>query len=476
MRPTRLLPLACLLVATLNAAAFGTTGLPYADAEDAERQMIDRMLGSDHWPFRVFALLRLERYRGEDVGGLVAGKLGDEAWAVRTFAVRTAARLGHAPAPEAFASETDGRVVRAALRHGIRLPPNRITPGIRALLATPALDELLLGVELAALTDIEALRTNARGRVTRLIRNMDDAVAIRVSRPLARGLGVTGPHPATRDEWHAWMRGRTPDTLLAPPPAPGVAPPAGNAVAELEPEAFSRLIGYLDALRQRDLDLAIAMDSTASMVPMINATRAGVESLILFLDHISRTLRLGFVAYRDHDNPPVWEGHPFTSDVDSIREFLFGIRITGGADLPEAVLDGLTACGQLDWNRDATREIILVGDARPHEDDEYKLTGLLESYASAGVTVHAVHVPQQPNPDYLARLDRPRAVRYRQEIAEHNLRTEEAFAAIARLGGGERVQLTDATELVPAIMHLTIEETWWSVFDAFYAMYLDLCR
>ena len=34
----------------------------------------------------------------------------------------------------------------------------------------------------------------------------------------------------------------------------------------------------------------------------------------------------------------------------------------------------------------------------------------------------------------------------------------------------------EAEQLVPAIMHLTIEESWWPPFDEFYAAYLELCR
>ena len=47
---------------------------------------------------------------------------------------------------------------------------------------------------------------------------------------------------------------------------------------------------------------------------------------------------------------------------------------------------------------------------------------------------------------------------------------------IARRGGGESTTLNAAGDLVPAIMHLTIEEAWWPAFDEFYALYLELCR
>ena len=53
----------------------------------------------------------------------------------------------------------------------------------------------------------------------------------------------------------------------------------------------------------------------------------------------------------------------------------------------------------------------------------------------------------------------------------------DAVLAVAReQGGGQPTSLTDATQLVPAVMRFTIEQAWWSVFDAFYELYVDTCR
>jgi len=211
------------------------------------------------------------------------------------------------------------------------------------------------------------------------------------------------------------------------------------------------------------------------MLPMINEARAGVESLILFLDDLARTMRLALVAYRDHDNLPVWEGEAFTTDVARIRGFLYRIRITGGWDLPEAVLEGLTACGQLKWSREAERQIVLVGDARPHDEDDYKISSLLDAFRQADVRVNTVHVPMQLSPAHWRLPPEQRAER-EAEIADHNALTATAFAEIAERGGGEHVTLDRAADLVPSIMHLSIETPWRPAFDEFYALYMDLCR
>ena len=233
-------------------------------------------------------------------------------------------------------------------------------------------------------------------------------------------------------------------------------------------DTFARLVDYLDALRQRDLDLVIVMDATSSMIPMINEARVGVDGLILFLNDISKTMRLAFVAYRDHDNKPVWEGHRFTVEVVAIRNFLFNLRITGGADLPEAVLEGLTACGSLNWNPYAARQIILVGDARPHDEDVYKVLNLVETYRNEGITVHAVHVPME-----IADFAPPQR---RASVQQHNAMTATAFEDIATHGGGQKVTLSGTDQLVPSIMHTTLQEAWWPTFDEFYDLYLQLCR
>jgi hypothetical protein len=44
------------------------------------------------------------------------------------------------------------------------------------------------------------------------------------------------------------------------------------------------------------------------------------------------------------------------------------------------------------------------------------------------------------------------------------------------IGSSWQLLRIHADELVPAVMHLTIEEAWWPVFDEFYEVYVTLCR
>jgi len=197
---------------------------------------------------------------------------------------------------------------------------------------------------------------------------------------------------------------------------------------------------------------------------------------VQFMSDITRTLRLGFVAYRDHDNPPVWQGHPFTTDVASIRDFLFNLSTQGGADYPEAVYDGLAACGEMRWNRAAARQIILVGDAPPHDKDFEKLETLLHHYSDTEIIVHAIHVPQKRDPRWMRAVSPQQAEEDRRFLSQYNSNTAKVFSDMVQVGGGEFAFINESEELVPAVMHFTIDKNWWHVFDAFYALYLEMCR
>lgn len=489
-----LLPLLLLLLglaagAERSVAAPGSddaaAGAPdWTSATELDRRLVTRLLEGDHWPMRVFALLRLERYDGAEITGMLDAALADESWQVRVFALRARHRRGLPPPAEALAEEADARVIRMLLRCGGSMEAERLRRGARTLMRTRRLDELLLGLEVAAASDDAELRSEATRRADVLVKNVDAATLIRASERIARILGADrgpGPTPKTMEEWQAWYAARGAKVELAPPasgPEPLRRGAGGNEpfVATLPDEAFARLLDYLDFLSQRDLQLAVAMDATASMTPMVDEARAGIEDLMVFLNDLARSMELGFVAYRDHDNPPAVEIHRFTGDVDAVRDFLFDVRITGGADLPEAVLDGLEACRGLGWRPEAVRRIIVVGDARPHERDLYAITNLLEEARHKGVDVDLVHVPQRVDDATTRGLPPARAAEWRRAIEEHNERTARDFDAMATASGGRLVTLEEARELVPAIMGLALEPEWRRAFDEFYALYLRCCR
>ncbi len=455
----------------------GRQHAPWSDVTPDLQEHMASLLKDANWPIRVFGILRLERYSGSEPQRLIREAVVDKDWQVRCFALRAAARMNIVIEPAALSDETDPKVLRAALREGIALPAEQIKPHAMRLLKTRGIEELVLGLELAACCDVEEVRLEAQKRAVRLIKNMDDSVALLISRRLALVVGLARPHENAR-EWRAWLdsKGGTVTLATADSMRRAFSRAATPLITGMDDDAFTRLLDYLSSLKQRDLDLVIVMDATASMIPMVNQARAGVDSLILFMGDISKQMRLAFVAYRDHDNEPVWDGHPFTTDITSIRKYLFELRITGGADYPEAVLEGLTATGKLGWNPKAEREVVLVGDAPPHDEDMYQVRELLSSMRDSGVTVHSVHVPMEYPEGMYERLPPPEAEERRQWLQDYNASTARTFQEIAETGGGEMTELKGAETLVPAIMHFTIEEGWWSAFDEFYAVYREMCR
>jgi len=478
IRDVRLIPLIVTLwIATIATIATGQSSITPEDIPETlpapERMALTALMTSEHWTFQVFGLLRLERFDRGVSGPIIRRCASSSHWQVRCFAIRQAHRAGVEFSPDLYLEEEHPRVVRTALRFGIPIDRDRMIRGARRLMETPRLDELLLGLEIAQASDDDGLRDEATKRLRRLLENFDPLTAVIASRRLALLIGIH-PAPTTREDWRLWAAERAGPIELAPASwarfRAAQDPP--SRVSELESESLLRLRDYLGALRQQPLDVAIVMDTTSSMIPMINQTRAEVDHFIVFLSDIARRVRLAFIAYRDHDNPPIWEGIELTDDVDTVRGFLREVKITGGRDLPEAVFEGLAATLRLRWDETATKQVVLVGDARPHDDDAYKIFEVLDTLGGAGITVHSVHIDMEIPIDVGRRLTEAQ----RREYAEHNTRTEAAFAEIATRGGGDAAKLGAADRLVPAIMHLTLHEQWWPIFDEFYDQYLILCR
>ncbi|MGI9014946.1 MAG: vWA domain-containing protein [Phycisphaerales bacterium] len=434
------------------------------------------MLTSDDWAYRAVALMRLARFEGEGVAQLANNALSDAAWQVRCFAIATAHQQGLTIAPEQFTNEDDARVLRTAVRFGYNVPEETLNAATTRLLRMRTVDALLLGIELGAASPSEGIRADASKRTGRLIANMSPQIAAMISRRLARVLQLDRA-PATLIEWQRWAASQPRDYQLPRPQLRDQAQPSLIALADAE--TFLQLRDYLGSLRQRDLEMVIVLDATNSMTPVIDAVKADVDALMLFLTDISSTMRLGLLAFRDHDNPGrLVEAHQFSTDLESLRNFLFGLATPGGATFPEAVLDGLAACRKFEWADAAEREIILIGDAPPHDKDGSEVRSLLEWYVQQGLSVHAVHVPMQWPNGYLASLTPTERNEREFWLSQYNINTRAVFADIALIGGGHLVELTDSSQntLVRSIMKLTIQPDFWPYFDAFYDVYLELCR
>jgi Mg-chelatase subunit ChlD len=119
------------------------------------------------------------------------------------------------------------------------------------------------------------------------------------------------------------------------------------------------------------LDLVFVVDNTGSMGPYINVAKSKILEIIRTIkkEELCHSLRVGLVPYRDH--PPeertfVTKKFHLTDDTAVIERNVRSMSAYGGGDGPEAVDDGLRDAINLEWNGEAAKVIVLVGDAPPH--------------------------------------------------------------------------------------------------------------
>ncbi len=201
------------------------------------------------------------------------------------------------------------------------------------------------------------------------------------------------------------------------------------------------------------LDLVFLIDETGSMGPYISEVQDRLLQLIQLLgaSPLCRRLRLGLVTFRDHppqDNTFVTRVVSLTSNLDEISEGVQRMRAAGGGDAPEAVTDGLHELLNLDWDQDATRMVVMIGDAPPH-GVEPDVDGFpagcpcgrhwytqAEGCREMGITVHTVGCQG------IANL--PGAV--------------QVFQTVARVTGGIYVPLSDSWLLIELVSGLADRE------------------
>ncbi len=196
-------------------------------------------------------------------------------------------------------------------------------------------------------------------------------------------------------------------------PSKGKSSGKGKSLGGLS-HALKKRIAHL---RRTGLEIALCIDSTSSMGETLNRAKGNLKTIFLLLKDLVPHARIALLTYRDKGDLYVvrktrlgvslWEGLSFLSSVEA----------EGGGDIPEAVDEALAQANRLPWKRNATKVILLVGDAPPHPYVGLsRATRIAKIFGDRRGSVHAMQVGDKPS-------------------------ANQAFAKISKAGHGLRLSL-----------------------------------
>lgn len=140
----------------------------------------------------------------------------------------------------------------------------------------------------------------------------------------------------------------------------------------------------------KELDLVFVVDTTASMTPALEELSFSLSGIIRILERLVPSLRVGVVAYRDHDFG-TWvtrrlEPTPTDTGANRIYDFVGNLRAArrGGPTPQEAVLAGVREALALPLRPDAKLTIIVMGDASAHNYEQSATLQLARQFAGSG--------------------------------------------------------------------------------------------
>lgn len=129
------------------------------------------------------------------------------------------------------------------------------------------------------------------------------------------------------------------------------------------------------AINPKDkIDLVVCIDATGSMKDDIEILKRNLIPTLQKELQNCGDVRLGLILYRDYIDSFRHKGLPlklydFVDNLDDFMKPVNQLKITGleGGDVPEAVYEALYGAIQYyDWDVNAQKKIILIGDAEPH--------------------------------------------------------------------------------------------------------------
>jgi von Willebrand factor type A domain len=232
---------------------------------------------------------------------------------------------------------------------------------------------------------------------------------------------------------------------------------------------------YVGGLRKVGLDVALVIDSTGSMQMVIDDLKRRLDDLVVTMQRLVPTARIGAVAFRDRDDDKVataprqsedflvkWSDLTFKGS--KVKTFLDGLVAEGGGDWEEAVKDGFEAAmTQLKWRPEAKKVIILVGSSPPHDKDMPALRQLVSQWQAQGGVVSAIDVSQRLHEEHERKLHRwlyGDELQTVSPLPDFYKQVQASYSDISRLGGGESIALGQDQAIVRYLLVLTFGQQW----------------
>jgi len=153
---------------------------------------------------------------------------------------------------------------------------------------------------------------------------------------------------------------------------------------------------YLPDKPWESIDVVIALDTSGSMQPLLDAARLKLWEIVNDLAGAEPTphVRVAFLTYghsnRDSEDTwvKVWTG--FTDNLDLVSQRLFDAKISGDTEYVARVLD--VAFHQLEWTEsdEALRLLFIVGNEAADQDPIVKLEDVGHDAIGRDIVVNAV--------------------------------------------------------------------------------------
>ncbi len=194
------------------------------------------------------------------------------------------------------------------------------------------------------------------------------------------------------------------------------------------------------------LDLIFCIDVTGSMEDDIASVKAAASNVVNSIAGKTDNYRVAIVAYRDWDDSAgyaMFEDYSFSTDQSAIIANINQLSVGGGDDEPEAVFEALLRAVDSKsvggWRDNVNKQIILMGDAPPHDPSRegYTAADVAQAAWDADpVVIQAVVVGN---------------------YGAYNPLAVESFRDLAERTDGSFFEAEDA-EAVPEVLQRTIED------------------